>query len=97
MEIKKMRRTNNLEMINTKFNLSTNQQRYYRNQLVDLLNKAGVISICLDSTSLFIEYRKEILDRGLIKSLLLEINFPMEELSNKSKNQVIFYQNHLIN
>ncbi len=79
----------NLEIINTKNTLSNNQQAYFRDRLKPLLKKEGIISICLDDSSLFIEYNPDVLDRALITDLLLENNISISEPLAKSKLDII--------
>jgi len=88
-----MRKSNNLEIINTKYILSQNQQAHYRNRLEQLLKKEGIISMCLEDRSLFIEYTEDILNIASIRDMLLDINFPMKEQLIESKNDVIFSKN----
>jgi hypothetical protein len=85
-----MKKSNNLEIINTKFILNKNQLAYYRDQLTQFLKEAGIISICLDNKSVFIEYMEGISNTAIIRGLLQEINFPMNKLLSKSKNEIIY-------
>jgi len=85
-----MRKSNNLEIINTKYILSQNQQAHYRNRLKQLLKKEGIISMCLEDRSLFIEYTEDILNVITIRDLLSDIGFPMKEQLIESNNNVVF-------
>ncbi|MGD9992902.1 MAG: hypothetical protein AB7S69_06355 [Salinivirgaceae bacterium] len=81
-----METTNNLKIVNTRFVLNQKQISYYKNELKKLKNDAGIVSLCLDEKSLFIEYsKKEISSESIINSLV-ELNFPMQEKLSQIEN-----------
>lgn len=84
-----MRKSNNLEVINTKHVLSQNQQEYHRDRLRRLLKIEGIISMCLDHRSLFVEYTEDILNVITIRDLLSDIGFPMKEQLIEPNNNVV--------
>jgi hypothetical protein len=85
-----MKKSNNLEVINTKHVLSQNQQVYHRNRLRQLLKIEGIISMCLDHRSLFVEYTEDTLNVITIRDLLSDIGFPMKEQLIEPNNNVVF-------
>lgn len=85
-----MRKSNNLEVISTKYILSQYQQAHYRDRLKPLLKNEGIISMCLEDRSLFIEYSEDILNITSIRELLLDINFPIKEVLIEFKNDVVY-------
>lgn len=85
-----MKKSNNLEVINTKHVLSQNQQAYHRDRLRRLLKIEGIISMCLDHRSLFVEYTEDILNVITIRVLLSDIGFPMKEQLVEPDNNVVF-------
>ncbi len=85
-----MKKSNNLEVIDTKHVLSQNQQAYHRDRLRRLLKIEGIISMCLDHRSLFVEYTEDILNVITIRNLLSDIGFPMKKQLIESSNDVIF-------
>jgi hypothetical protein len=80
-----MKSSNSLKIINTRFILSQNQQARYRDRLKQLLKNEGIISICLEDRSLFVEYEGNIINIASIMNLLSAINFPMKEQLIESK------------
>ena len=74
-----MRTSNNLQVINTKNILSQNQQIRYRYRLKQMLKNEGIISLCLEDRSLFIEYRGDVINMATIRDFLSAINFPLKE------------------
>ncbi|HFB62312.1 MAG TPA: hypothetical protein ENJ69_04945, partial [Bacteroidetes bacterium] len=74
-----MKRFNQLEVIHSRHLLSLKQQEQMRCRLQQLLKVTGIVSLCLDSQVLFVEYSDEFLDPGSIKRLLLEMGFPLKE------------------
>jgi len=85
-----MKKSNSLEVIDTKHILSQNQQARHRDRLKKLLENKGIISLCLDHKSLFVEYAEGILNAGTIRDLLSDIGFPMKEQLIESNNNVVF-------
>lgn len=79
LKIEIMKKSNSVEIIDTKFILSQKQQVRYRDRLKQLVKNVGIISICLDNESLYIEYTEDILNKASIRELLLDINFPMKK------------------
>jgi hypothetical protein len=79
-----MKESFSLEIISTKSALSNNQQADVRGRLKQLLKNEGIISICLDESSIFIEYKPDVLDKALPANLLLDYNFPLDEFMIES-------------
>ena len=85
-----MKKSNSLEVINTKHILSQNQQEYHRDRLKQLLKNEGIISLCLDHRSLFVEYAEDILTIVTIRDLLSGIGFPMKERLIEPTRDIVF-------
>jgi len=83
-----MKTSNSLKIINTTFILSQNQQARYRDRLKQLVKNEGIVSICLEDRSLFIEYEENIINIVSIRDFLSSINFPMKEQLIESKKDV---------
>ena len=85
-----MKKSNSLEVINTKHVLSQNQQAHHRDRLKKLLKNKGIISLCLDHRSLFVEYAEDIINVVTIRDLLSDIGFPMKEHVIKPNREIVF-------
>lgn len=88
-----MKKSNSLEVIDTKHILSKNQQTHHRDRLKHLLKNEGIISLCLDHRSLFVEYAEDILNVVTIRDLLSGIGFPMKERFIVSNKDIVFSSN----
>ncbi len=88
-----MKRFNQLEVIHSRHLLSLKQQEQMRCRLQQLLKVTGIVSLCLDSQVLFVEYSDEFQDPGSIKRLLLEMGFPLKEKVQPSGSQMAFLPN----
>jgi hypothetical protein len=82
-----MKESYDVEIVNTKGILNSNQQAFFRNRLKQLLEKEEIISICIDERSLFIEYNPNTLSKTSLKDLLIEYSSPMGELLLESTNE----------
>jgi hypothetical protein len=88
-----MKNLNQLEVIHTRRLLNPKQQEQFRCRLKQLLKVTGIISLCLDSRSLFVEYSEEFQDVRTIKRLLRDIGFPIKEHIVPSGQQMAFSPN----
>lgn len=82
-----MKESYNVEIVNTKGIMSSDQQAFFRNHLKQLLEKEEIISICIDDRSLLIEYNPNTLSKASLKELLIEYSSPMGELLLESTNE----------
>ncbi|HYQ58985.1 MAG TPA: hypothetical protein VEP89_16700 [Draconibacterium sp.] len=74
-------KTNNLKIIESGKVLSTNEQQEIKTRLRPLLKLDGVISLCLDSEYLFIEYKAQNISFKNLERLILETRFPAKQVS----------------
>ena len=77
LKTSKMKNSNGFEIVKTNKNLTNSEQNNLRDLLRPLLNKEGIISMCLDNKSLFVEFNPEILTVNSIYELLEEKGFPV--------------------
>jgi len=88
-----MKKFNQLEIIHTRHLLSPKQQEQMRCRLQQLLKVTGIISLCLDSQMLYVEYSDEFQDPGSLKRMLREIGFPLKEKVLHSGSRMAFSPN----
>jgi hypothetical protein len=75
---KTMKNTFNLEVINTGRMLTSEEQQKFRLRLNELLKLEGLISMCLDADSLYVEFNPQLFSLGSFKSVLSDIGFPLK-------------------
>ena len=73
-----MENTFKLEVINTGSVLTSDEQKYFRTQLKQLLILDGLISMCLEAERLYIEFNPQQFSLGSFKSVLSDIGFPLK-------------------
>jgi hypothetical protein len=73
-----MKNPNSLQIIKTASSLTENEQNIVRARLKALLEKDGIISMCLDDENLYVEYNPNRHSVGSLKFRLKEAGFPME-------------------
>ncbi len=78
-----------MKIISTMSALSLDQQVFFREQLNRLGKNEGIISICLDNHSVFIEYNPYVLKKDLVMKFLLDIKFPFNEKTIESPIDVL--------
>jgi len=83
-----MKESYDVEIVNTKGIMNSDQQALFRNHLKQLLNKEEIISICMDERSLFIEYNQNKIDKASIRDLLLDYDFPVGEIMIEETNEI---------
>ena len=84
-----MNTTNNLKIIETSFSFNQDQVSFYKNQLKQLKGVSGIISLCLDENSLFVEYSKSEISTDSIINHLKELKFPMKEKITQNENKML--------
>jgi hypothetical protein len=73
-----MKNTFKLEVLNTKRVLTRNEQNKFRQHLKPLLKLNGLVSMCLEAESLYVEFNPELFDIATFKLVLSDINFPLD-------------------
>jgi hypothetical protein len=79
-----MKESFQVAIIHTISSLSEVEQIHYRNQLRQLVKNEGIISICLDDKSLFVEYKPQTIGKKDIQRFLYDNEFPIKHLMEKS-------------
>lgn len=74
-----MKNTFNLEVINTDRMLTSAEQQKFRARLKKLLKLDGLISMCLETESLYVEFNPQLFSLGSFKSVLSDIGFPLKQ------------------
>lgn len=74
-----MKNTFNLEVINTDRVLTSAEQQKFRVQLKKLLKLDGLISMCLETERLYVEFDPLLFSLGSFKSVLANIGFPLKQ------------------
>lgn len=77
-----------LEIINTFRTLSESEQNIIRKKLNHLLNFDGLISLCLESKELYIEFDPITFNIDVLKLVLSDIGFPLLDHVKMAKSQV---------
>lgn len=72
-----MKNSNQFKIIETSRELSEQEQSDCKELLKGVLQQKGIISLCLDNKSLFVEYNSEELDTEKIYDILDEAGFPV--------------------
>lgn len=71
-------KTYNLEIIKSAKEISADEQTRLKKQLKVLLKQKGIVSLCLDSKYLFVEYNADYLALNDLAILLREAEFPLK-------------------
>jgi hypothetical protein len=74
-----MKNTFKLEVINADRVLTSEEQKSYRLQLKQLLKLKGLVSMCLEAESLYVEFNPKYFNLGSFKSVLSDIGFPLNQ------------------
>jgi hypothetical protein len=86
-----MKNANRIEIIDTNYNLNADQIKIHKNKLQQLKNKSGILSLCLDEKSLFVEFSENLISLASIIDLLSDINFPVKEQLVEFEKQMIIH------
>jgi hypothetical protein len=74
-----MKNTFHLEVLNTDRVLTSAEQHKFRARLKKLLKLDGLISMCLETERLYVEFDPLLFSLGSFKSVLSDIGFPLKQ------------------
>ena len=77
-----MKDTNRLKVMKTEKALTKKEQIAFRSRLKRLLKLEGMISMCLESHNLYVEYNPKRFNIESFKSVLNDIGFPHKQELN---------------
>jgi hypothetical protein len=73
-----MKNSFNVEILKANKTLTTEEQKAFRLKFRPLLKLAGIISLCLETEELYVEFDSTLFKLDLFKSILIEAGFPLE-------------------
>jgi hypothetical protein len=74
-----MKNTFEIEIINAGRLLSSNELIGLRSRMKSLLDIEGIISLCLEPDTLYVEFNPNLFDLEIFKLLLYDVGFPIKE------------------
>ncbi len=74
-----MEKGNSFQIIKTRTVLSEKEQSECRVLLKDILKQKGIISLCLDSENLFMEFNQKYLNTDKIYLMLYNLGFTLDK------------------
>lgn len=73
-----MKNSFNLEILKINKNLTAEEQETFRQKFKPLLDISGIMSLCLESRELYVEFNPTLFNLDSFKFLLIELGFPLK-------------------